>query len=201
MSKILILGANGRTGRILVSEAIAAGHEVTAAMRTPQALPGVEVVTADLRDPTSIETAAKGQDVVISAIGPSGRKASGLYSDAARTLVSALTNTRVIAITSAGVRHDDPNFKRVYRLLAGTLMKEAYDDMRLMESTIRASSLDWTFVRPSRLQDEPATGTYRVEDNQTPLGGWHVTRADVARFIIEEISAGNWSRRRPTLAQ
>ncbi|MFK4086463.1 NAD(P)-dependent oxidoreductase [Kribbella sp. NPDC020789] len=200
MSKVLILGANGRTGRVLVSEAVAAGHEVTAAMRTPQPRPGVEVVAADLRDPASVETAVKGQDVVISAIGPSGRKASGLYSDAARALVPALNGTRLIAITSAGVRHDDPNFKPLYRLLAATVMKEAYDDMRLMESLVRDSGVDWTFVRPTRLLDDPATGTYRVEDNQTPAGGWQITRTDLARFIITEVTSNAWSRRCPTLA-
>ncbi|WP_206686281.1 NAD(P)-binding oxidoreductase [Kribbella qitaiheensis] len=113
---------------------------------------------------------------------PSGRKASGLYSDAARALVAALEATagaRLIAITSAGVRRDDPNFKLSYRVLASTLMKEAYDDRRLMESIVRVSSLDWTFVRPTRLLDDPPTGTCRVLDGQTPEGGWQVTRTDV----------------------
>jgi putative NADH-flavin reductase len=204
MSRIVVFGAGGRTGRCLVSEAVAAGHEVSAAMRTPVELPGAEVIAADLRDPASVEAAVKGQDVVISAIGPSGRKALGLYSDAARALVPALEASgggRLIAITSAGVRHDDPNFKRIYRLLAGTVMKEAYDDMRLMESIVRASSVDWTFVRPTRLLDEPATGTYRVQDGETPEGGWQVNRADVARFIVEEIENRKWSRAAPTLAE
>jgi len=202
--RVVVFGAGGRTGRCLVSEALSAGHEVSAAMRTPVEFPGAEVIAADLRDPASVEAAVKGQDVVISAIGPSGRKALGLYSDAARALVPALEATgggRLIAITSAGVRHDDPNFKRIYRLLAGTVMKEAYDDMRLMESIVRASSVDWTVVRPTRLQDEPATGTYRVQDGETPKGGWQVTRADVARFIVEEIEKRRWSRSAPTLAE
>ena len=204
MSRVVVFGAGGRTGRCLVSEAVADGHEVRAAMRTPVELPGAEVIAADLRDPASVEAAVKGQDVVISAIGPSGRKALGLYSDAARALVPALAASgggRLIAITSAGVRHDDPNFKRIYRLLAGTVMKEAYDDMRLMESIVRESSVDWTFVRPTRLQDEPATGTYRVQDGETPQGGWQVTRADIARFVVEEIENRKWSHAAPTLAE
>ncbi|TDD62192.1 SDR family oxidoreductase [Kribbella antibiotica] len=197
MSKVLILGANGRSGRLLVEEARAAGHEVTAAVRTPQ--PGAQVV--DLRDPASVEVALKGQDVVISAIGPAGRKADGLYSDAARALIPALDGVRLIAITSAGVRHNDPNFKPVYRILANTLMREAYDDMRAMESLVAAADLDWTFVRPTRLLDEPATGTYRVEDNQTPVGGWQITRTDLARFVIDEITTQAWLHRQPTLAE
>ncbi|TDU83530.1 putative NADH-flavin reductase [Kribbella voronezhensis] len=204
MSRVVIFGAGGRTGRCLVDEALAAGHQVSAAMRTSVPLPGVESIVADLRDPASVEAAVKGQDVVISAIGPSGRKAMGLYSAAARALVPALEasgGARLIAITSAGVRRDDPSFKPIYRVLARTVMKEAYDDMRLMESIVRSSSVDWTFVRPTRLQDEPATGTYRVQDNETPEGGWQVTRTDVARFIVQEIGKRQWSHAFPTLAE
>ncbi|WP_112238142.1 NAD(P)-dependent oxidoreductase [Kribbella monticola] len=204
MSRVVIFGAGGRTGRCLVDEALAAGHQVSAAMRISVPLPGVESIVADLRDPASVEAAVKGQDVVISAIGPSGRKAMGLYSAAARALVPALEATggaRLIAITSAGVRHDDPNFKPVYRVLARTVMKEAYDDMRLMESIVRSSSVDWSFVRPTRLEDGPATGTYRVQDNETPMGGWQVTRTDVARFIVQEIEKRQWCHASPTLAE
>jgi putative NADH-flavin reductase len=186
MSRIVVFGAGGRTGR------------------TPAKLPGAEVVAADIRDPASVEAAVKGQDVVICAIGPSGRRALGLYSDAARALVPALEATgvdRLIAITSAGVRHGDPNFGRVYRVLAGTVMKEAYDDMRLMESIVRESALDWTFVRPTRLQDELPAGDYRVQDGGTPKGGWQVNRTDVACFIVEEVDKHEWSRSAPTLAQ
>jgi hypothetical protein len=51
------------------------------------------------------------------------------------------------------------------------------------------------------LQDEPATGTYRVQDGETPKGGWQVNRADVARFIVQEIDNCDWSRAAPTLAE
>jgi putative NADH-flavin reductase len=66
---------------------------------------------------------------------------------------------------------------------------------------VRDSGLDWTFVRPTYLQDREPTGAYRVTDNSTPKGGWRITRADVARFIVEELDACRWSRRAPSLAE
>ncbi|WP_214410677.1 NAD(P)-dependent oxidoreductase [Sphaerisporangium fuscum] len=211
VSRVVVFGAAGRTGRLVVEEAARAGYDVAAAVRAPERCPSfdvrqgeVDVVRADMREPDSVLAAVKGQDVVISAVGHAGARSHGLYADAARALVTAMRHggvTRVIAVTSAGVRHDDPNFALWYRLLARTLAKEPYDDMRLMEAVIREAGLDWTFVRPARLLDEPPTGAYRVQDGETPKGGWKITRADLARFIVQELHDPHWSHAAPTLAE
>ncbi|MBE8516084.1 NAD(P)H-binding protein [Amycolatopsis sp. H6(2020)] len=49
-----------------------------------------KAVQADIRDHESVHAAVTGHDAVISTIGPAGRKADGLYSAAARTLMSEL---------------------------------------------------------------------------------------------------------------
>ncbi|WP_405161297.1 SDR family oxidoreductase [Nocardia sp. NBC_01499] len=205
--KVIVFGAAGRAGRVIVTEALSAGHDVTAAVRTPAKLSTVDqerctVVRADVRDPDSVRAAVAGHDAVISAIGPAGRVADGLYSDGARAMVAAMQATgvdRLIAITSSGVRRDDPNHALWYRLLARTLMNELYGDMRLMESTISASALDWTFVRPARLTDDPPTAC-RVQDGETPSGGWKVPVVNLARFIVGELDDHHWSHAAPTLA-
>lgn len=101
MSRVVVFGANGRTGRVIVEEALRAGYGVTAAVRTPEKFspvtvdgPGaLAVVRADVRDPASVRAAIAGHDAVISAIGPPGRLARGLYSDGARALVRAMEHT------------------------------------------------------------------------------------------------------------
>lgn len=215
MSNIIVFGANGRTGHLVVREALHLGHDVTAAVRepagwqppTPEDSPGMgksNVVRADVRDAAGVRSAVEGHDVVVSAIGPPGRHARGLYSDAARTLVSAMEAAgvpRLIAVTSGGVHHRDPNFPWWYRNLVTPLVRELYDDMRLMETIVRRSAVDWTFVRPARLQDEPPTGKYRVLDASNPKGGRKVTRTDLARFIARELDEHRWSRAAPTLAE
>ena len=199
--KVVVLGATGRTGRLVVGEAVRAGHDVTAAVRAPEAFTGGgTVVHVDVRDPGSVRAAVDGHDVVVSAIGPPGRRPAGLYSDCARALVAADVG-RVLAITSGGVRADDPNFAFWYRHLVRPLARELYDDMRLMESVLRDSGLEWTFVRPARLLDEEPTGVYRVLDGETPKGGWQVSRADLARFVVEELRERRWSRAAPTIAR
>ncbi|SNY57701.1 NAD(P)-dependent oxidoreductase [Paractinoplanes atraurantiacus] len=202
---VVVLGAAGRTGRLIVDEALRAGHQVTAAARTPRDFPaGVRAVRADVRDPDSLRPVIDGQDAVVSAVGPAGRKALGLYSDGARATVAAMRETgvgRYLSITSVGVRHDDPNFAWWYRGLVRPLGQDLYADMKRMEDIIRAADLDWTFVRPTYLRDREPTGTYRVTDGTTPPGGWKITRGDLARFIVEELEARRYFRAAPSLAE
>ena len=204
---VVVLGAAGRTGRLIVAEALRSGHQVTAAVRNPAsvpAAPGLHVERADVRDAESLRAVFQGHDAVVSAIGASGRRADNLYSDGARATVSAMQVTgvkRLLAITSVGVRHDDPHHAWWYRGLIRPIGADLYADMTRMEEIVRDSDLDWTFVRPTYLQDREPTGSYRATDNSTPQGGWRITRTDVARFIVEELDAHRWSRQAPSLAE
>ncbi|GAA3581656.1 SDR family oxidoreductase [Kribbella ginsengisoli] len=206
MAKVTVFGAGGGTGRQIVEEARSAGHEVTAAVRDPAkvTLDGVRVVAADIRDAASVQAAVAEQDAVVSAVGAPGRRALGLYSEGGRSLVAAMESAgvdRLIAITSAGVRHDDPSFPLWYRLAARTLMREQYGDMARLEEIVRASNLEWTLVRPTRLVDEEPAGDYRVQDAATPKGGSQVSRAELARFIVGELDKREWIKATPTVAR
>ncbi len=208
--KVTVLGAGGRTGRRIVEQALRAGHQVTAAVRSPEKFPTLDiaadhlrVVRADVRDPDSLKPAIDGQDVVVSAIGAAGRTAEQLYSAAARATVTAMQSCgvdRIITITSAGVRYDDHQLALWYRLLVRPLIKDLYTDMILAEQILRASTLDWVFVRPVLLLDRDTTTDYRVRDQATPDRGRTITCAEVAQFIIGEIDEQRWSRHAPTLA-
>jgi len=212
---VFVLGAGGATGRVLVDELLVAGHRVTAAARNPAALPkfapgsgcvdaarGLRVTWVDTRDADSMAAAVAGHSTVISAIGPPGRRPQGLYSETARSLVAALPATgvdRLLVMTSAGVI-DDKGHALWYRLVARTLLRDMYEDMRRLEATIRSSTLEWTFVRPTRITDDPPTGSYRVENACTPARGHRISRVDLARFIVNEIDERQWMRAAPTLA-
>ncbi|MEU4156421.1 SDR family oxidoreductase [Actinoplanes sp. NPDC026670] len=205
--KVVVLGAAGRTGRLIVTEALRRGHHVTAAVRNPTSLesaPGLHVARADVRDPDSLRQVIEGHDAVVSAIGAPGRQADNLYSEGGRAIVAAMYATgvkRLLAITSVGVRHDDPQHAWWYRSLIRPIGADLYADMARMEQIVRDSDLDWTFVRPTYLLDREPTGACRAVDDSTPEGGWRVTRTAVACFLVEEITAQRWSRQAPGLAE
>ncbi len=70
---VLIFGATGGTGRALVEQALAQGHIVTAFARDPSKVrtkhPNLRAVQGDILNSASVEAAARGQDVVLSALG------------------------------------------------------------------------------------------------------------------------------------
>jgi putative NADH-flavin reductase len=77
-TNVVVLGAAGRTGRLIVAEALRSGHRVTAAVRNPASIPatqGLRVERADVRDTNSLRAVIQGHDAVVSAIGAGGPNA------------------------------------------------------------------------------------------------------------------------------
>ncbi len=56
-----------------------------------------------------------------------------------------------------------------------------------MEDLLRDSDVDWTIVRPPRLTNRPLEGRYRTAYGQNVRGGWLVSRADVADYMLRAI--------------
>lgn len=73
---ILVFGATGFTGKLVVEQLSAAGNAVTAAARSADKLAalaeefGVETVVADVADPAPLAGAARAADVLVTTVGP-----------------------------------------------------------------------------------------------------------------------------------
>jgi putative NADH-flavin reductase len=109
-SKILILGATGGTGRLIVDQALERGQEVTALVRSPEKaswLKGAKLIVGDVRDEKVLREALKGQDAVVSALGTPASlfREVTLLSTATRALVRAMKAehvSRLVCITGIG---------------------------------------------------------------------------------------------------
>src|SRR5206468_8493075 len=94
--RLTIFAATGGTGRQVLDQAIAAGHDVTAVVRNPRKLGReVRVVKADLSapDPGVLESAVRGADAVISALGAVSRSDVGVAWQGTRAIVQAMKAT------------------------------------------------------------------------------------------------------------
>jgi putative NADH-flavin reductase len=193
--KLTILGASGATGTCLTSQALAAGHDVTAVVRDPARLaipahPRLRILTADVMDPVAISPATAGADVVISAVGPRGTGPTTVIQDSVRSIIQAMekTGTRRLLQVSGSVVADDgesPYLRYLLKPLARrTFLRHVCADMRRGEDEIRHSSLDWTIVRPPALTGKAARGTYRTAIDRNLPHGFTVTRADLAAFML-----------------
>jgi hypothetical protein len=105
---ILIFGASGPLGRQVTSQALSAGHQVTAFVRTSGRLdphPGLREMTGDVLDHDAVAAAIAGHDAVISALGQASRSPQDLYPGTAHIIeaMKAAGVTRLIWISSHGV--------------------------------------------------------------------------------------------------
>jgi len=205
--QIAILGGTGGIGGHVLDWALAAGHPVHALARSPRALapaPGLTVIRGDALDADAVAEVIDGADAVVSALGPRGAKVPGLLAGAAANMVAAMHKTgarRLVCVSAAGAYiKDDPDMNWLIKAILPRVLAKQFADTRQMEDVIRASDLDWTLVRPSRLTSRPGTGQYRVSPDYTPPGGGKIARADVAHFIAAVLTEDGWPRAAPALA-
>ncbi|UKY53640.1 NAD(P)-dependent oxidoreductase [Streptomyces inhibens] len=194
--KLTVLGASGGVGRQLVTQALADGHEVTAALRSPQKLTvrheRLTVARADALDAASVKTVIDGADAVLSGIGQAGRHDPlRPASTSARAVVEAMTAAgvrRLVVVSAAPLNRTGAGqsflTRRVFSPLLWAVLKELYTDLERMEAVLRDSDLDWTAVRPPRLLDKPGEGRYRHAVEAGPAGAT-LARADVARAMLD----------------
>lgn len=211
--RLTILGATGGVGTELVKQAVARGHEVRVLVRReipPTA--GVEVWVGDVLDAQAVSDAVLGADAVVSALGsrrvhpanPWSRLAgpADLAERSARNVVEAMRAagcSRLVAVSAAGVGDSQGALNGPMRfLLATSTIGRQYNDLDRMEAVYRASSLDWTAVRPVTLFDGPPSGAVRT------LSGFPMTariaRADVAATLLDLVERPGGEPRTPILA-
>lgn len=208
-SKILVLGATGGTGKLIVNRAIALGYDVTALVRSAEKgreLVGAKLAIGDARDEAALRKALQGQDAVISALGtpPSPFKEVTLLSRATRALVSAMKAeqvSRLVAISGIGagdsVGHGGLLFDR---LIYPLLLRNVYADKNRQEAIIRDSGLNWVLVRPAVLNDKPGRGLPRALEDLSAFHGGTISRDDVASFVLDQVGSDTWLHRSPLIS-
>lgn len=209
--KLLIIGGTGGTGEQLIHQGLDQGHIVTALVRNPGAFAikheRLTIVQGDVLNMGSLVRAVAGQDAVLSALGVKGfggfRRIT-LYSEGGRNIIQAMERQgvrRFVCVTSGGVEDKDPSFGLVYKLIfKPLLLQNAYNDMKRFEAAVRASTLDWVIVRPAQLTDAPKTGIYRVSPRFAPPDGTQISRADLADFMLKQLTDTQYIHGTPTLA-
>jgi putative NADH-flavin reductase len=205
--KVLIIGATGATGQILMGEALAQGHEVTALARNPSAVAPEDhrpiVLQGNALEASSVEAAVAGQDAVLSALGTRSTRPTTLFSESTSNVVSAMRQhgvRRLVCITGIGTGESKGHGGFLYdRIILPFVLKNVYEDKDRQEEAIKQSDLDWVIVRPARLTDEPAKGEYRVF-----LGGSYtakkISRADVAAFMLAQLTDDTYVRKMPVIS-
>jgi putative NADH-flavin reductase len=199
--KLVIFGANGPTGRLLTTQALAAGHTVTAFTRHAGAFPTaperLRVVQGDAIEPADVAGAVAGQDAVLSTIGTRySRKPITLYSESAANMLKAMRDHGVRRLVCVSSSVTDPEtrsrdtgggvvFEKLLKpFFTNVIGKSMYADLLRMEQLVMASDVDWTILRPSGLFEAPAVTEYRLAEDF--LRERFTSRNDLAACLLQQ---------------
>jgi len=207
---VVIFGATGQTGRLLAGRAVADGHTVTAFVRDPARLnlthDSVRIVQGDVLDAAAVDRGVAGQQAVLVALGTAtSRSSPPVLPQGIRHILDAMEKLgvrRIVVLSAAGAIHEPAGslIGSVGLMLARAYLPRVYAEHRAMLEELRKRDLDWVAVRPVILTNGPYTGRYRVVVNGIPRGGYRISRADVADFMIRQLTSDEFVRRMPAIA-
>lgn len=208
--RLLVIGATGGTGRELVQQALAQGHQVTAFVRDPVRLQiehaNLRVAKGDVLDYPTVESAMRGQEAVLSALGHRKfYRPTKIQSEGMRNILRAMQACdvpRLICETALGLGNS------VFRMgILGTffvlplVLPFYFWDKARQEDLIMASDRDWTIVRPGILTSGAARRKYRhgpkVGNYFWPASS---SRADVADFMLKQLKDDTYMGMAPGIA-
>lgn len=186
--RVLIFGATGRIGQMLVTKCLEAGHQVTGVTRNPEAAmkkqPRIRWIKADALDPKTYEDALVGQDVVFGCTGSDGiKEKTVIFSQGYARIIEAMERkgvSRLIAITSS---HDHPQagcfFRRVVK---PCILNNIYADIEVLETWLRdkyRGSVNFTILRPFEFKKGKGGKYVMVESYTAESTGWSYKSIDV----------------------
>jgi putative NADH-flavin reductase len=203
-TRVLIVGATGGTGRQLVVQALERGYAVTAFVRDPSRLPiahpKLTVIQGDVLDRVSVDTAMRGQDAVVSALGHKRFfYPTRILSEGTRNILRAMETQgipRFVCETSLGIGDSAGRMGLYYTLFVIPVILPFYFwDKTRQERMIAESNLEWVIVRPGVLTNGAKRSRYR---HGRHIGSFlwtvRISRADVADFMLNQMESDTYVR-------
>ena len=200
--KILLLGATGRTGKLVIEEAIRRGHIISAVARDPEKLKNyhIDITQGSPYDFETVEKALSGCEAVINTLNIS-RKSDNpwaglvsprdLISKSATNAVSAMNKagiTRFIALSTIGAGSSWKTTPAILKFIVSiSNLKYAFRDHGRQEEILQNSSVEYTVCRAPMLSTETNTkGAVAVKEGENPPK-MVLSRNSAAEFFIKII--------------
>lgn len=204
--RIAVFGATGGTGRQVVQQALAAGHQVAALARDPSRIAGADpnltVAAGSVLDAAAVQQTLAGADAAVVSLGNTANNPDYVVSQGTQVILDAVGQLggprRLVVVSSIGVGDSKDQVSFAFKMLMSTVLRKPMEDKERQEALVKASGLDWIIVRPGGLTDGPATGQYRAGVDPTITAG-QVARADVAAFVLQQVTDDTYLRQTPAI--
>lgn len=188
MKKVLVAGANGQTGRQIVSILKDKdGYELVAMVRKENQVSyfkekNVSTVLGDLEN--ELSGVVEGMDEVIFAAGSGGntsdQKTIDIDENGAKSLIDASVGANVekfVMLSSMGTDQPDsvPSLKQYLQ------SKKAADEH------LKSSGLNYSIIKPGMLTNDGGSGQIQAKERLNKSG--KIAREDVAKVIVQSLSS------------
>jgi len=205
--KIAVIAANGRSGKIFVEHALAAGHSVQAGVHRNNNLTPHEHLTVLRCDATNVHDLGElisGQDAVASFIGHVKGSPAHVQTEAMQALVVAMQAQnirRIVSLTGTGVRFPGDHITLIDRIL--NLGIRLIDPVRVLDGidhvkVLEQSGLDWTVLRVLKLQNTSPRPFALREHGPTK---WYVSREEVADAALQVLEERTFIKQAPIIGK
>lgn len=199
---LLILGASGKIGKLVLNEAIERGYNVTVIVRSKSKIKengNVQLIEGSVLDDNVLTEAMKGQDAVVSCLGVLRENQANpwskvvppanlteLVADKTLNLMSEFGVKRLISISAAGVGDSEKILTFPMKtLIKLSNVKVSFADLFNMEATMKNSSIDTLALRPVGLKDGDPSNTAKIVDKCGMSS--QISRSDVAIWMLDAL--------------
>lgn len=192
--KIALFGATGAVGGYFLNKALAADHEVTALVRSPEKLgtqPNLRAVKGDVTDASDVQSVIDQADVVVSCIGNvKGALIMEKAADAILQAAAAQPNPpKCLFVSSIGCGGSSWIVLQLLRLING---RAGFDDYERADARIsRETNVPHVLIRPAALKEKPGNGKYRVFHGDGTFAR-PIAKEDVAEFLFDALESDQW---------
>lgn len=208
MEHIIIFGATGKTGKELVKQALEKEYIVTAFVRNSGKLntqhKNLSIFEGDVLKTDKVKEAMINQNVVICSLGASGMDKSYLRTRGTKNIIEAmneLQKKRFICQSSLGFADTKEMLPWYMKyIIVPLFLKNAFKDHLTQEKEIEKSNLDWTIIRPANLTNGERTGNYKIGFSTDEKVKLKISRADVAEFMISQVSDNRFIQKKIELS-
>ncbi len=198
--RVVVFGGTGFIGSVIVRELLSrARHVVVAARHTDTQEGSVEIsglshAAVDAADPHADMRFIAGRDIVVIALGLRDGSTDSM-SVGTRNIITAMKVVgarRLVCISGMGAGESIRETPRVYRIVVRFVKKLRLllEDHGRQEVMVRASGLDWTIIRPSRVVPTAASGSVTLDPPPTQRAK-PVSVYDLAREVADITESTN----------
>lgn len=215
--KILLLGATGRTGKLVLKMALESGYEVTCLSRNAERIDqkeGLTILEGNPNNKTDLENALTKCDFIISVLNISRksdfpwatvRTPKNYLSNVMNTLIPIAENNhlkRIIICSAWGVAETKNDIPKWFKwFIKNSNIGITYRDHERQEKIIMDSKLNWTIIRPVGLTNSKKKEIIKESYGNKPKPSITISRQSTAKYIIDSLKDDDLIQKKVTISK